>query len=54
MDVLKRIDEIMRKQHLNDYQLSKLSRSVYFYHIQYEEAKHHSIHCHTGIYLRFF
>ena len=25
MDVLKRIDEIMRKQHLNDYQLSKLS-----------------------------
>ena len=23
MDVLKRIDEIMRKQHLNDYQLSK-------------------------------
>lgn len=25
MDVLKRIDEIMARQHLNDYQLSKLS-----------------------------
>lgn len=25
MDVLKRIDEIMKKQNLNDYQLSKLS-----------------------------
>ena len=50
MDVLKRIDEIMRKQHL----AFQIVRSVYFYHIQYEEAKYHSIHCHTGIYLRFF
>jgi transcriptional regulator with XRE-family HTH domain len=25
MDVLKRIDEIMKKQHLNDYQLAKIS-----------------------------
>ena len=53
MDVLKRIDEIMRKQHLNDYQLSKLS-GLSTSTIQYAEANHHSIHCHTGIYLRFF